>query len=450
MVLQPWQVQMMARIMDPDPRPSIVGIMCPRGQGKSQLMAAWALYELFTGIDGNQIVIVASSERQAHLVFSAAALMVQKHPELSSRCQVYRERLEIPAKGSTVAAMPAEGKLLEGLGNFSLAIADEVGVIPRETWQTLLLGLGKVPGATVCGIGTPSASTDSVLLDLRTYARTNPDDPTFAWVEFSADEFAATHGADCRHCWYLANPAMDPAQGEPFLNEAQMTALLPPKTTEGAFRRARLTQFVRENVNPVLPPGLWDSLSTGEPIPDGTPVCLGFDGSYNGDTTALVACTISARPHLDVVQVWCRPPGAGTDWTVPVLEVEQAIRDACRRWRVKECAADPSLWSRSLDVLAAEGWPVSTFPQTVPRMGAATSAFLSAALNHHLTHSGHPTLAEHLAAAVLSSEDRGRLVKADRSRNAGHIDAAVAAVIALSRAQHYAHKPRARYASFKG
>lgn len=68
MVLRPWQRQMMGRVMDPDPRPSIAGIMMPRGQGKSQLMAAWTLFELFTGLDGNQIVIVASSERQAHLV----------------------------------------------------------------------------------------------------------------------------------------------------------------------------------------------------------------------------------------------------------------------------------------------------------------------------------------------------------------------------------------------
>jgi hypothetical protein len=46
---------------------------------------------------------------------------------------------------------------------------------------------------------------------------------------------------DCRHCRTLANPAL----GD-FLHECGIAALLPPKTREATFRRARLRQFVDE------------------------------------------------------------------------------------------------------------------------------------------------------------------------------------------------------------
>ena len=49
---------------------------------------------------------------------------------------------------------------------------------------------------------------------------------------------------------------------------------------------------------------------------------------------------------------------------VPVVDVEQAIRQACRRWRVLEIAADPFRWARSLQLLDQEGLPVLEYPQS--------------------------------------------------------------------------------------
>lgn len=150
---------------------------------------------------------------------------------------------------------------------------------------------GKRPESTVIGVGTPSASSDSVLLDMRQYGLEHPEDLSFVWREFSAAGFE-DHDVDCRHCWTLANPAM--SGPDPFLAEDAMTALLPPKTREGSFRRARLCQFVGENLAPFIPADVWDSLSTGESIPDGTPVVIALDGSFSDDTTALLLGTVSA------------------------------------------------------------------------------------------------------------------------------------------------------------
>lgn len=429
MRLRDWQVEMLRPVLDPSPRPSVAGLMCPRGTGKTSLMAALALYELFNGPDGNEIPIVAVDERQAGLTLRPAIRMVELNPELASRCQVYRDYIVIPAKGSTLTALPAEAKRLEGLGTWTLALADEVGVISPETWQTLLLGLGKLPGATAIGIGTPPNADSSVLTDLRTYAHEHPEDPTFAWVEFSADEFQH-HAADCEHCWELANPALDD-----FLTRASMRATM-NQTPEGRFRRARLCQFITENENPFIGAGTWEGLSTGQPVPTGSDVVIALDGSFggrDGDATALIIGTIAPTPHFDVLAVW---ENDGTpEYRIPVLEVEDVIRQARRTFRVKELVADPFRWTRTLQVLGAEGLKVSEFPWSPSRTTKATTELFTAATAGKFTHSGDATLTRHvMAATVIESNSGGlRIGKASRRRGAAKIDCAAALLMCHSR-----------------
>jgi hypothetical protein len=101
-------------------------------------------------------------------------------------------------------------------------------------------------------------------------------------------------------------------------------------------------------------PGAWAAAADAtRSIPDGTDVAVAFDGSFNGDTTVLVVATVDQRPHIDLVELW-EPDGR----QVLVVDVEQAIRQACRRWRVLEIAADPFRWARSLQLLDGEGLPV--------------------------------------------------------------------------------------------
>lgn len=316
-----------------------------------------------------------------------------------------------------------------------MAILDEIGVIGRDTYEVMNLAQGKRRTSTLIGIGTPGPDPhNNVLADLRSYALTNPDDPSLVWREFTAAGFE-DHPADCRHCWELANPALDD-----FLHRDAMHALLPPKTREATFRRARLCQFVRDTDGKFLPPGVWDGLSTGQGIFDGSEVVVALDGSFSDDTTALLLGTVSTTPHFDVLRVWERPAG-DPGYRVPVADVENTIREACRRWTVVEIIADPFRWTRTLQALEAERLPVVEFPHSPSRLTAATTDLYSAAVNGRITHSGNPILAEHVAAAVVSEDPRGmRLTKASRSRNAAKIDLAACLVMAHSRATWRATK----------
>ncbi len=144
---------------------------------------------------------------------------------------------------------------------------------------------------------------------------------------------------------------------------------------------------------------------TSVTIPDGAQVCLGFDGSFNNDSTALVVVSCGDVPHIDVVAAWEKDPLDGPDWTVPILDVEDAIRNACRAWQVRESVCDPFRWARTYQVLEAENLPVVEFPQSPSRMTPASAAFFQAVMNHGPdAHSADPRLARHVG--TLCDQDR--------------------------------------------
>lgn len=427
MKLRPWQVDLVGSVLDPVQRPRTAGWCLPRGQGKSTLIAALGLYDLMLGEVGASVVVAAVDERQAGIVFKTAARMVELSPELESRVQRYADRLVVPGRGSTFQVLPASPASLEGLDP-TLAIVDEIGVVNRAVWEVIALAQGKREQSTLIGIGTPGPDPhDSVLSSLRDYNRAHPEDKSQVYREFSAAGFEH-HPADCVHCLELANPALDD-----FLFRDAVNALLPPKTRESTFRRARLCQFVTESTGSFLPEGKWESLSTGEDVPDGADVVVSLDGSFNSDATAVVVATVGMQPHFDVVGLW-EPPVGDPSYRVPVEDVEDAIRAACKRWNVVEVIADPFRWTRTLQVLAKEGLPIVEFPWSTSRITPATTDFYSACINGGLTHSGDADFARHIGNAIVLETVRGVRLDKSRRSNTRHIDLSAAALMAHSRA----------------
>jgi hypothetical protein len=204
--LRSWQRSLIASTWDARPRPRLAGWMLPRGQGKTSLTAVLALHELVAGEDGAQVVVVATDERQAGLCHRAAARMVELHPELDARIQVYADALTVPARGSSLQVLPSVPKRLEGL-DFTLAIVDEAGRVDQEVYEVVALATGKQRSSVVLAIGTPGPELDQTVLGrLRAHALDFPEDRSLVWREHSAAGFEH-HPVDCRHCWELANPA---------------------------------------------------------------------------------------------------------------------------------------------------------------------------------------------------------------------------------------------------
>ena len=403
------------------------GLADRRGNGKTSLLAALSVYKLFTSPTGGSIVCCARTQAQAQILFSLARDFVETSPELKERCQIGRERLYVPRNRTHFECLVSEPASLEGL-NFSWCALDELGVTPRETVDVLMLAQGKRPESTLVGIGTPPPTgVDSVLAEWRQLAQETGEEH-IVWREFTADGFDH-HDLLCEHCIRLANPAY----GDFLSMDAFKTAAA--TTREPAYRRSRLCQFVTGVDSPLVTPEQWADLCRPEPIPDGAEVVIALDGSHGGrnaDATALVIGTVSATPHFDLFGLWESDGSHG--FRVPVPEVEGKIREAQKRWQVKELVADPFRWNRSLQVLAADGLKVNEFPWSPSRLTRATTDLFSAATGGKFTHAGDEALTRHvLAASVIESNGGLRIGKSSRSRNAPKMDGAAALLMCHSR-----------------
>ena len=185
-----------------------------------------------------------------------------------------------------------------------------------------------------------------------------------------------------------------------------------------------------------LPAGAWDACADAGRLPvEGAEIVLGFDGSASNDSTALIGCTVEETPHVFVVGVWERP-STRHEWRVPRGEVDLAVREAMRRWRVVEFAADPPLWRMELEMWQLEHRDttfVAYDTRQVSIMGDACSRLYSAVVERRVTHDGSDVMARHMA-NCKGKDTRYGMVVTKPKMSPHKIDAAVAAIAAHDRA----------------
>ena len=255
-----------------------------------------------------------------------------------------------------------------------------------------------------------------------------------AYFEWSAPDDA---DPDDPVTWWSCMPALGHTITEDSVRHARLTM------TDGEFRRAYLNQqYVHEDR--WLGSDEWEAcrhpLGMQAP-PDATPVVIGFDGSYNEDSTALVGCTLTG--HVFVIGVWERPAAAGDDWNVPRDEVELAVTAAFRRWRVIRMMCDPYIWESRVEEWAERyGRRVVLRAQaTRSRMIPACASFYGAVRQRQLTHDGSPDLARHLGNAIVKETVEGAYITKEDRHSSKKIDLAVAAVMAYAEAAKLGVKP---------
>jgi len=441
MVLRDWQKELLRHLFARRPdgrmrhRTALIGL--PRKNGKSSLGSGIALHGLLFGGVGAEVFSAAAEEKQARIVFAETKRMVQAHPELAEACEVMRDVISRPSTNSVYRVINAKAPTKEGL-NPTRVIVDELHAHPSdELWNVLTLGSGArmdplTLAITTAGVMYDRLGQESICYRLYKHgievAKGYTEDPSFFFAWWGAPDDADHRAEDV---WEAANPGFGDLIDPDDFRAAIVT------TPENEDRTKRLNQW-RQAATAWLPAGAWDECVDRErEIPDGSDVVLGFDGSYNNDSTALVVCTTGADPFLDVVWASERPKNAPQEWVVPIEEAEDAIRSACRRWKVLEVACDPSRWARSMQVLEDERLPMVAFPQSGARMIPATERFYEATMNKALSHSGNPDLARHIGNAVMRRTTHGGHLQKDAKGSPRKIDLAVASVMALERAASY-------------
>ena len=457
-LLERWQREIIYRLYEYDPKTGrrLVRralIILPKGCGKTELTAAIGLAELCgpvtVGPDGNparrtapNIPVAAASYEQANKLYGAAKLIAERGP-LSQFLEIYDTQMQLRGDVGTMFRVAAEAGTNDG-GLPTAFLADEIHEwVGRRARVHLVIGnsLAKREGGLEINLSTPDdADPDSLLGRLAGYGDRilsgEVSDPSFLYVRYSAP---------------LETPLDDPVALRTALRACHPASWLDlervaarwevDRIPEHEFRRYHLAQFVRP-ASAWLREGAWAACSdpsrTLETIPDGTEIVLGFDGSYNDDSTALVACTLEERPHLFVVGAWEKSASyLGADWTVPRDEVDAAVHHAMQRFKVRELAADPPGWHKEIESWAERyGDTVTTEFRTNLRkfMSRACAKLHSAVVNGQMTHDGDPRLARHIANAVVKETPEGAYITKEHRHSSRKIDLAIAAVIAYDRA----------------
>jgi phage terminase large subunit-like protein len=409
----------------------------PRKNGKSSIISSLALYSLMFGAEGGEIYCVAGSRDQARIVFGTVRRMVELDPDLNREITLYKDALHFVGTDSILRTVAADAPNLEGL-NPTMTILDEVHVYPdRSLWDVFALAGGarvepQMVGITTAGSRTDSSGNDSLAYRLYQYgekvAKGEIEDASFycSWWAPKKREFASSDP----DIWKQANPGY----GD----------MISPEDMEDSFKRTPEAEFMTKRLNvwvarstAWLPTDAWSQLQATRIESHDDRYVLALDGSFNNDSTAVVACTIEAEPHLSMLGLWERDDDP--QWRVDVLDVENKIKEFCRTHAVTEIVVDPYRWQRTMAVLVDEGLPVVEYPQSPVRMVPATQRFYEAVVNQKVHHDGDPQLARHMDNAAVKSDTRGtRIIKSAYTRK---IDAAIASVMAYDRAAWHAEKP---------
>lgn len=442
--LRPWQRDDIVKTFYPPtgkrPRQGVVSM--PRGNGKSALAAVLALYGLLADeIQGAQVLVVASDERQARIIFNSARRMVELDDRLQDQVQIFSDRLYVPSTDSVMMPLPAEPGALQGYDP-TLMLVDELHVVNRAVWEAVSLASGKREESLTLAISTPADTVDSVMWSLVEYGRANPDDKSFRLVEYAAEDGCSV---DDEQQWKRANPALDD-----FLHRDAIAATI-RTSTEAAVRRYRLGQWAGRK-DQWLPWGIWETLAdTDRELGDDEPVVIAFDGSASGDSTALVGCTIDG--HIFPIAIWEHPED-DPRWRVPRNEVTAAVQTCFDKLNVTELACDPWGWRSEMDAWQADyGSRVVEYNTGYrKRMAPATDRFYAGVQAGEISHDGDQDLARHISNTVAKSTPMGDIVVKDKRSSTKKIDAAVAAIVAFDRAAwHKANPPkRRRVAAFAG
>jgi phage terminase large subunit-like protein len=440
MVLRDWQKELVRYLYAGDGRGgfkqkvSLVGMA--RKSGKSALASSLAVFDLYFGPRGGEVYSIAAEKNQAAIVFKDAKKIIEANPELMELAKLYRDAIEIPKTGSIYRVLSAEAFSKEGLSPTAVW-GDEIHAMPnRELWDVMSLAmaargsLAHMVGITTAGVKTDSTGQDSIAYTLYQYgqkvARKELSDSSFGFAWWEAPQEADHRDPEI---WPSANPGFgDISDPEDFESAVR-------RTPEPEFRTKRMNQWVSSAIS-WLPTGAWDTCA-GDTTVVGKDYVLGLDGSFSGDATIVTYATIEEVPQVGIVGAWEKDVQIHDDtWRVDVLEVEETIRQFVKaNPNVKEIACDPYRWTRTMQVLQDEGYPIVEYPSTnARRMVPACSKFYDAVVDGKMIHDGNPLLARHLDNAVVKIDNLGpRIVKENRASQR-RIDAAVAAVLAFDRA----------------
>lgn len=393
-------------------------VLLPRGNGKTTLFAALALWELLSTPEP-AVYCAAASREQARLLFETARKMVQAHPDLDRR--ITSRHAELRANGGILRVLASDAPKVHGLTP-TMALVDELHAHrDAELYLALRTAMLKRPGARMVTISTAGYDPESPLGRLRARALAALDirhdgplttayGPSLAMLEWSVgDDWAGDDLEPVKD----ANPA----------SWITLEGLAEQRDAvqDSAFRRYHANQWT-VGEHHWLPPGAWARCAATYDIEPGERVWVGVDVGGERSASAVVWCTEDLRVGCAVFH--------GDD---AVLAVAEHVRQLAGDYSIAEVAYDPWRFQQAALELSERGVVAVEFPQSNARMGPASERLHAAIVEGRLKHPDDPTLNAHVRNAIAKDTPRGWRI--DKLKSRDNIDGTVALAMAVERAE---------------
>lgn len=252
LVLSDWQVFILCQIFgwlrtDGTRRYRRAYIEVPRGNGKSTLSAAIALYMLCAdGEDGAEVYAFATTRDQARIVFDTAREMARRSPELLEAfgVTVGRHNIHIAANASKMEPKSSDADVLDGL-NTHFACIDELHAHSnRNVYDVVETSLGKRTNNLLWVITTAGSNRAGVCYELHAHVvnvlKGSASDPS---------QFGLIYTIDSGDDWTTeqalkkANPNWGVSVIPDTVLGLQKKAMLLP-SAQGSFRAKHLDEWV--------------------------------------------------------------------------------------------------------------------------------------------------------------------------------------------------------------
>ncbi len=431
---------------------SNVALVVSRKNGKTAMLAALALYRLLEDEGQPEILLAAASDKQAGRLFDAVVSYLRRAPHLDERVhrREYVGEIVNVETGGKIIRLPSSGETLDGF-NPSLAICDELHAwttpTRRRVWTSLNTGGAARQRTQVVTITTAG---DALARETSILGRLIDGNERHGDVERPHEGLTVSRNHEGRTLLFnYSAPTTDPRDVDSMklANPASWVSreFLAKQAANDELTDAEVLQLHgcvwAAGFEAWIDPVAWARCAEpGVSIPAGSRVSVGVDIGLKHDATAVVV----AWPREDgrtVLQarVWTPRPG----FEPSLLEIEAHIRGLADRYSVGAVCYDPKFFVRSAQELADE-LPMIEIAQNSSPMKEALQGFFSAVLEGALVHEGSGELTAHVLAATAERTDGGW--KVSKLKQSRHIDACVAAVMALYGTQHLVSTPTSFFA----
>jgi len=314
--------------------------------------------------------LLAYAETQTQNVYEPLQTMIHSGP-LEEFVKVREGFIRLPNRGKIVPlSSAARSKLGQPLTG---GLGDESGLYTAtnkvlDTWQTMRRGIAAMQGRTIeltnpwdpMENSAAQQAFESRQTDIFRYYRKPP-------VDLDYKKKRDRHKI---HVYvYADSPWVNPSSIDAEADELVETD---PTQAERFFGN-RLVQ----GLGAFLTDALWTEHTSRAPI-TADAICLGFDGSFSGDWTALRAETLDGHRFTPTYGPDRRPTiwnPAEWEGRVPRPEVIAAVDELFRRYTVARMYVDPRHWESQADAWSLEHgddvvilWPTNAVARMFPAL----------------------------------------------------------------------------------